>query len=163
MSPWGGSSAGRASRSQCEGREFDPPPLHHHSTPNLYRLGVFISASRMPRGVLARLGCADGAWRRGLKDRMASSPSRAVAACRDGRSLASGVRPCPQQHPGPATPSRLGTVCVDRRDDPHQALGRHEREVSGWKRGVVQGLRDYRIVKKQACWAVMHWRHARPR
>ncbi len=26
---WGGSSAGRASRSQCEGREFDPPPLHH--------------------------------------------------------------------------------------------------------------------------------------
>ena len=27
--PWGGSSAGRASRSQCEGREFDPPPLHH--------------------------------------------------------------------------------------------------------------------------------------
>ena len=24
---WGGSSAGRASRSQCEGREFDPPPL----------------------------------------------------------------------------------------------------------------------------------------
>jgi endo-1,4-beta-xylanase len=25
---WGGSSAGRASRSQCEGREFDPPPLH---------------------------------------------------------------------------------------------------------------------------------------
>ena len=28
---WGGSSAGRASRSQCEGREFDPPPLHHSS------------------------------------------------------------------------------------------------------------------------------------
>ena len=27
-SKWGGSSAGRASRSQCEGREFDPPPLH---------------------------------------------------------------------------------------------------------------------------------------
>src|SRR5690606_30862526 len=26
---WGGSSAGGASRSQCEGREFDPPPLHH--------------------------------------------------------------------------------------------------------------------------------------
>src|SRR3569623_1452438 len=25
----GGSSAGSASRSQCEGREFDPPPLHH--------------------------------------------------------------------------------------------------------------------------------------
>ena len=27
---WGGSSAGRASRSQCEGREFDPPPLHQY-------------------------------------------------------------------------------------------------------------------------------------
>jgi hypothetical protein len=26
---WGGSSAGRALRSQCRGREFDPPPLHH--------------------------------------------------------------------------------------------------------------------------------------
>ena len=26
---WGRSSAGRASRSQCEGREFDPPRLHH--------------------------------------------------------------------------------------------------------------------------------------
>src|SRR5262249_3376909 len=25
---WGGSSIGRASRSQCEGWEFDPPPLH---------------------------------------------------------------------------------------------------------------------------------------
>lgn len=25
---WGGSSAGRALRSQCRGREFDPPPLH---------------------------------------------------------------------------------------------------------------------------------------
>lgn len=25
---WGGSSAGRAVRSQCTGREFDPPPLH---------------------------------------------------------------------------------------------------------------------------------------
>ena len=29
--PWGRSSAGRASRSQCEGREFDPPRLHHCS------------------------------------------------------------------------------------------------------------------------------------
>src|SRR5713226_6095617 len=27
---WGCSSAGRASRSQCEGREFDPPQLHQH-------------------------------------------------------------------------------------------------------------------------------------
>src|SRR5260221_4882744 len=28
---WGCSSAGRASRSQCEGREFDPPQLHQHT------------------------------------------------------------------------------------------------------------------------------------
>ena len=26
---WGGSSAGRALRSQCRGREFDPPSVHH--------------------------------------------------------------------------------------------------------------------------------------
>ena len=33
--PWGRSSAGRARRSQCRGREFDPPRLHHpHSTPD---------------------------------------------------------------------------------------------------------------------------------
>jgi hypothetical protein len=31
ISRWGGSSAGRAPRSQCGGREFDPPPLHHIS------------------------------------------------------------------------------------------------------------------------------------
>ncbi len=30
-SAWGRSSAGRASRSQCEGREFDPPRLHQMS------------------------------------------------------------------------------------------------------------------------------------
>ena len=32
---WAGSSAGRASRSQCEGREFDPPPVHHFQSPTL--------------------------------------------------------------------------------------------------------------------------------
>ena len=32
--PWGGSSAGRALRSQCRGREFDPPPLHHIRSPS---------------------------------------------------------------------------------------------------------------------------------
>src|SRR5262249_45810213 len=32
--PWGRSSAGRASRSQCEGREFDPPRLHHENNKN---------------------------------------------------------------------------------------------------------------------------------
>src|SRR3954466_7042209 len=30
---WGGSSVGRASRSQCEGRGFDPLPLHHKPGP----------------------------------------------------------------------------------------------------------------------------------
>src|SRR6266481_256400 len=30
---WGRSSAGRASRSQCEGQGFDPPRLHQYSTP----------------------------------------------------------------------------------------------------------------------------------
>ena len=35
LPPWGRSSAGRARRSQCRGREFDPPRLHHpHSTPD---------------------------------------------------------------------------------------------------------------------------------
>ena len=29
LPPWGRSSAGRARRSQCRGREFDPPRLHH--------------------------------------------------------------------------------------------------------------------------------------
>src|SRR5438094_10480103 len=45
-SPRGGSSAGRASRSQCEGREFDPPPLHQNMA--LIRgllYGVLLAAS----------------------------------------------------------------------------------------------------------------------
>ena len=44
---WGGSSAGRASRSQCEGREFDPPPLHHalRKTPAT-RSAFFIARAR---------------------------------------------------------------------------------------------------------------------
>src|ERR1700740_2855272 len=41
---WGGSSAGRASRSQCEGREFDPPPLHHPT-----RLGAAPGVPRNPK------------------------------------------------------------------------------------------------------------------
>ena len=56
----GGSSAGRAPRSQCGGREFDPPPLHQKLTPNPSRLGVSISASRKPRGVRAYSACAGG-------------------------------------------------------------------------------------------------------
>ena len=55
---WGGSSAGRASRSQCEGREFDPPPLHHYSAPNRSRLGVFVCEPPKPRGVPGHFACA---------------------------------------------------------------------------------------------------------
>ena len=48
----GRSSAGRASRSQCEGREFDPPRLHQHQVPE--------------RGLLAGAGRyrAPEAWKR---------------------------------------------------------------------------------------------------
>src|SRR4029079_3356086 len=45
--PWGGSSAGRASRSQCEGREFDPPPLHHPTSPARARAAP--GTSKSPR------------------------------------------------------------------------------------------------------------------
>ena len=38
----GGSSAGRASRSQCEGREFDPPPLHQRFGSQAFRLAFFL-------------------------------------------------------------------------------------------------------------------------
>ena len=55
---WGGSSAGRASRSQCEGREFDPPPLHHYSAPNCSQLGVFICGFRPSRGAPGHSACA---------------------------------------------------------------------------------------------------------
>ena len=44
---------------------FDPPRLHHYSAPNRSRLGVFISASRKPRGVPGRSACADGRRTRG--------------------------------------------------------------------------------------------------
>lgn len=35
---WGCSSAGRASRSQCEGQGFDPPHLHQIANPRQFRL-----------------------------------------------------------------------------------------------------------------------------
>ena len=38
-----GSSAGRASRSQCEGRGFDPHPVHHLPTRSNHRPGFFLS------------------------------------------------------------------------------------------------------------------------
>ena len=40
---WGGSSAGRAPRSQCGGREFDPPPLHQDFRARV-SLALFFSA-----------------------------------------------------------------------------------------------------------------------
>ena len=44
---WGSSSAGRALRSQCRGREFDPPLLHQYSMPNLNRLGISFARSML--------------------------------------------------------------------------------------------------------------------
>src|SRR3569623_1875163 len=44
-SAWGGSSAGRASRSQCEGREFDPPPLHHD--PKFHQASVCLTYGKV--------------------------------------------------------------------------------------------------------------------
>jgi chorismate mutase-like protein len=46
---WGGSSAGRASRSQCEGREFDPPPLHQ----TLARVAALLAAILGSAGIWA--------------------------------------------------------------------------------------------------------------
>jgi chorismate mutase-like protein len=56
---WGGSSAGRASRSQCEGREFDPPPLHQFRR-RAVLLALLVACTRAwgaetPAGVL-RIG-----------------------------------------------------------------------------------------------------------
>ncbi|KDD98366.1 hypothetical protein L535_2481 [Bordetella bronchiseptica SBL-F6116] len=51
---WGGSSAGRASRSQCEGREFDPPPLHQ--TPD----GKALDTPRGPGLFCFRRACPGG-------------------------------------------------------------------------------------------------------
>ena len=36
MTIWAGSSVGRASRSQCEGRVFDSPPVHLLKIQNLF-------------------------------------------------------------------------------------------------------------------------------
>ena len=49
----GGSSAGRASRSQCEGREFDPPPLHQYTKVNSSLLAFFLARSRVFAGTPA--------------------------------------------------------------------------------------------------------------
>lgn len=57
LPPWGRSSAGRARRSQCRGREFDPPRLHHpHSTPDPSKGWAFLLAGWWPDD-------ADGAGR----------------------------------------------------------------------------------------------------
>jgi hypothetical protein len=55
--PWGGSSAGRASRSQCEGREFDPHPLHQR-IPAVPQQCFHHQAGRVPALLfLGRLCC----------------------------------------------------------------------------------------------------------
>jgi alkylation response protein AidB-like acyl-CoA dehydrogenase len=81
---WGGSSAGRASRSQCEGREFDPPPLHqnprvstipqteHHEQRDMLRASVadFV-ARRMDIGRVRRLRDSSEEYERGVWEQMA--------------------------------------------------------------------------------------------
>ncbi len=59
---WGGSSAGRASRSQCEGREFDPPPLHHYSKNQQFSIVFFRPFPQCWRGFGP---CCDGRRRPG--------------------------------------------------------------------------------------------------
>ena len=51
---WGRSSAGRASRSQCEGWEFDPPRLHHSAALTARCAGIFLITA--PRAFLEAHG-----------------------------------------------------------------------------------------------------------
>ena len=59
--PWGRSSAGRASRSQCEGREFDPPRLHHRlgdcDTPVWTRFPLVVITNLGYRGWVQKRAC----------------------------------------------------------------------------------------------------------
>ena len=61
---WGCSSAGRASRSQCEGREFDPPQLHHEfflQNPGLVKYAICGGLVTMGRAKLEDPGPDDNA------------------------------------------------------------------------------------------------------
>ena len=57
---WGRSSAGRATRSQCVGREFDPLRLHQlFQGLGWRRLGPFV-CRRIARGMIGHLGVLRG-------------------------------------------------------------------------------------------------------
>ena len=88
-SSWGGSSAGRASRSQCEGREFDPPPLHH----NVRKYGpsrpVFLETHHPPSGDALR-----------TQSTPASATCRWASRWRTGKTHT--ARPIRQPTPGPS-------------------------------------------------------------
>ena len=73
--PWGGSSAGRALRSQCRGREFDPPPLHHIRSPAGFS---FFRFQKVP-GLVERLRSSKIPGLRGtspVSPRTAPAPAR---------------------------------------------------------------------------------------
>ena len=53
---WGRSSAGRASRSQCEGREFDPPRLHQPKSPSSKRGASAAAGATRPVAVTYHAG-----------------------------------------------------------------------------------------------------------
>src|SRR5258706_10708166 len=56
---WGRSSAGRAPRSQCGGREFDPPRLHHQFKAAGALAAFSFAEARMLAGIGAEgTGCA---------------------------------------------------------------------------------------------------------
>ena len=123
---WGGSSAGRASRSQCEGREFDPPPLHHE-----HQNGAFGRRSLLERwrpraplsfgtagafgrrsffGSLAPVGAVASSGSRARGHAALTRPSRAhrrFSARGAGIATASAVRSLPQRRGKPAVPDRV--------------------------------------------------------
>ena len=81
---WGRSSAGRARRSQCRGREFDPPRLHHPIPKGRLHAGPF-SFGAPSMGARLRI---QGTARQGERasDRKARrSCSSCAATCRAGR------------------------------------------------------------------------------
>ncbi len=70
---WGGSSAGRASRSHREGQGFDPPPLHHFMRTSRRAIVGFFVARACPTGTIR---CADRCRCRVLRATRRNSHSR---------------------------------------------------------------------------------------
>ena len=97
---WGRSSAGRASRSQCEGQEFDPPRLHQVFTYENRPSGRFFLGSKFPRfPAISLLACAKN---------VPSVPGTLASSCSRGIEAAIGAH-CTRSH------GRLSLLC-DQRD-----------------------------------------------